>query len=45
MKFDRKNYDNYKLDICPDCGRDLEGCFCDECEVKWEFVNQDGGEK
>ena len=29
------------LDMCPDCGGDLDGDICVECDIKWYFLGKD----
>lgn len=39
----REEYKEERLDICPDCGGNLEGIYCDECKSKWIFAEERKG--
>lgn len=47
-KMNKENYKIEKIDICPDCGCNLEVNFCHMCEIKWVFAKDKqnvGGKK
>lgn len=40
---DRVDYKIEILNICPDCGGDLDRNICDECKIKWIFALDEKG--